>query len=102
MRFFIWLQKKKNDESNMGEFFLEKERKKESFLQKTHFWLFLWRPREGYKNEDILPADVIETTKSMFAAQEKIMSLLACIYVRACVCYACVKNLHRRSINNVR
>ena len=54
----------------------------------------------------ILPADVREISKSMFAAQENIMSLFTCahVYVRMCegarmYMYACVKIFHWRLIN---
>ena len=68
----------------------------------TSFSLFpelpiLERSIAGYLNEDILPADVREISKSMFAVQECIMSLFAykraarmcmcaCVNVRACIC----------------
>ena len=80
--------------------------KKGVFLRKTHFWLFLLRPREGYINNISFPADVREISKSMFAAQENIMSLFTCahVYVRMCegarmYMYACVKIFHWRLIN---
>ena len=48
--------------------------------------MYLLSSAEGASKQYILPADVREISKSMFAAQENIMSLFTCahVYVRMC------------------
>ena len=92
----------KNDKSDMGEFFFfEKEQNWGLFFQKNSLLVVSITSVGRIQNKDILPADIIETTKSMFAAQENIMILFAFIYVRACM-YAYLKIFHRGLINDVR
>ena len=83
----VFLLDAKKDEINIGEYSSKNNEKGGIFAKKLTFGCFYNVSWKDTKTRVSFPRTYfIATAKSMLAAQEKIMSLFACIYVRACVC----------------